>query len=1144
MKKFISLIVICTMLLSLSLPAFATNSVTQTAENEENSTALEPYVLYTAENGVRPNTKGLNSDGEYESNIGGEMVTKDGKMAFKMGPGYDAFKTIGEIILAITPDMHMEKYSDIVIEAYSAKSTLDPFYVRLYNSTKDNKETTRTDFWQTNWKTNWEGEWKEIRIPFTGGWQGRGDFEKGSLPLFEPYEAERLNITPQYTSFQEDTEIYIHKIYFDGERQEDTVTSSGELILSDRYDPETMTDYAAKVKEKHPDKAHPRIFVNDEVLERIKEHKDTANTFMNKAYNKVKKTADNFLTEEPEPPYHMNEAGTNHQFNRTIVDVAKNCGMMYLLTDDADKKAEYAERIWAEVVNMAESDKLWSSISSGYDCGQISFAMSLAYDWLYDYWTNDQKIYIRNTLMKHSFPFALTVRNGVGWMNSRNNITALNSYGFMITSLAICDEAGYEDLCNELMNYIVKYLPMNFMHQLEPDGGYGEGITYWRTSIYSFVCLTEAMLSAMDTDAGLMDHPAFRKTCYFPFAMRGSQGAFNHSDADKAALVGGDAMYFVLDKRYDIPQLSSYRLSNHTSVSIDDLLWFDPEADVLDDWSEGLPKDYFFGGLEPTATMRSSYETNCTYLGTKGGNSKTGHDHYDSGTFVLDALGVRWIENITRGLYGITSLPYDYYYYKRPEAHNCIVFDPERGWIEGGGQTVATNSTDTICPITDSASSSGAAFTVFDLSPAYKETTSSYKRGFALINNRTQFIVRDEFETTEPFELYSYFHTLKENEIIINSDGKSLIMKNKKSGEMCKVDFITDIPSFEIGVMEAEKHPASPVIPSDGNHVADRDYSDYHKFYLRADDVEKASITVVFTPLTANTSVTVPEIKPLASWDDYVENSTALEPYVLYTAENGVRPNTSTKKGGEMVTMDGKMAFKMGPGYDAFEAIGEIRLAVTPDMHMEKYSDIVIEAYSAKSTLDPFPVRLYNTEKNNPETTNTDFWQTSWKTNWEGEWKEIRIPFTGGWQGRGDFEKGLLPLFEPYEADRLYIAPKYTTFQSDTEIYIHKIYFDGEREDSTDATIYNIDINNITDNKVTITTNGTVTGEKTLILASYSVTNSGTRLVGVKAVPVEFEKGTKSYTVTGFDAGNGNIIKAFVWDDMLSTQPLSKPQSK
>ncbi len=866
MKKLISMLIIMSIILLSALPAFAAENTNA----QKNADTIEPCIIYSAQDRVLPPS----------TNNGGVMTKFKGESVFKWGPGTEAFEAVGEINLKITPEMHMEKYRDLVIEVYSSTDNSNPFDVELKAPGKDNPDTNGEDYYTTRWKSNWEGEWKKIIIPISDGPEDIGDWERWGKPLFEIHEADTLTILTHYVKgpFYPDTEVYIRKIYFDGVNKKTELNAGGELIWDDHYDPETMTDYVAMVKEKHPNKAHPRLHVTDEKLERIKKYKDT-DTFMKKAYEFTQKTADKYLTEEVTPPYYMNSVGTQHQYNRTIEEVAKYCGMMYLLTDDADKKAEYAERIWAEVVNMANSDKLWTEITNGLDCAHISNGMALAYDWCYDYWTEDQKLFIRNALMKHTFSFALTCRNGVGWMNSRNNVTVYDSKGFMIAALAICDEEGYEIICNELINHIIKYLPINLMFQFEPDGNYAEGITYWRSTIRSLMTLTEAMKTAMGTDAGFQDHDVFKKSCYLPFAMRGSQYTFDHSDASKTELREGDPIYFYLAERYNIPQLRSYRLDTYDlyegGLDVADLLWYNPESSSQLDWRQGLPKDYFFGGMEPVTVLRSNYEPDGNYIAAKGGNSKTGHDHYDAGSFVLDALGVRWIEDTGASIYGIKSLPYDYYYFKRPEAHNCVVFDPERGWIEGGGQTVATNEQDTIGPIVDSGATSGAAFTVFDVNPSYKETTKAYKRGFALMNNRTQFIVRDEFETTEPFELYSYFHTLKDNEIIISPDGKSLTMKTK-NGQMCKVNFITDIKDFEIGVMEAEKHPASPVIPSDGGHVPDKDYSTFYKFYLHAKDVKKANITVVFTPMLQDEPVVLPEILPLNKWDKYLVNNTAL----------------------------------------------------------------------------------------------------------------------------------------------------------------------------------------------------------------------------------------------------------------------------
>ena len=468
----------------------------------------------------------------------------------------------------------------------------------------------------------------------------------------------------------------------------------------------------------------------------------------------------------------------------------------------------------------------------------------------------------------------------------------------MTAALAICDEPGYEDFCNEFINNVVTYLPQNLGHQFVPDGSYAEGPGYWKYAVYSLIFMTDAMLTSIGSDGALQEMPGLEKTGYFPFAIRGTNSLFNlfnYSDANKNLIQHLSGVYHYLSEKYDIPALRADRIANLAKwtrtqyprptysdlelYAIEDLLWYNPEHVYdteysSDGWTETLPKDYFLDGLEPIVSMRSGYSNTDSYIGAKGGNSKTGHDQYDAGTFVLDALGKRWIHDMGADVYGGSS-PDNYYYRIRTEGHNCIVFDPESGGEDGFGQTKGKNHYDTKTPIVDSDSSDSAAFSVLNLQPSYKGTVEEYKRGFALVNGRSQFIVQDEFTTKEPFELYSYFH-INQNTEIVSSDGQSMILRSSNPVAYCKVDFITDISDFEIGIMEAVHHPASPQADSSAtdSSVKGFDNSDYKKIYFRADDVEEATITVVFTPMTSqSTTVTLPTIKALANWNEYIQGS-------------------------------------------------------------------------------------------------------------------------------------------------------------------------------------------------------------------------------------------------------------------------------
>ncbi len=62
---------------------------------------------------------------------------------------------------------------------------------------------------------------------------------------------------------------------------------------------------------------------------------------------------------------------------------------------------------------------------------------------------------------------------------------------------------------------------------------------------------------------------------------------------------------------------------------------------------------YAGGGEVPVVLMRTDWTNSDTdrYLGLKGGQANSSHGHMDAGSFVYDALGLRWSEDVTRESY-------------------------------------------------------------------------------------------------------------------------------------------------------------------------------------------------------------------------------------------------------------------------------------------------------------------------------------------------------------------------------------------------------------------------------------------------------------------------------------------------------------
>ena len=106
-----------------------------------------------------------------------------------------------------------------------------------------------------------------------------------------------------------------------------------------------------------------------------------------------------------------------------------------------------------------------------------------------------------------------------------------------------------------------------------------------------------------------------------------------------------------------------------------DLSWFDDSTRP----PFRLPPAKRFYGTE-VAMLRGGWDEEDTFLGIKGGaNGSCRHAHYDLGSFVLDALGVRWAEDLGPDDYG---LPYYFspvmrseYYRTSTIGHNTLIFN-------------------------------------------------------------------------------------------------------------------------------------------------------------------------------------------------------------------------------------------------------------------------------------------------------------------------------------------------------------------------------------------------------------------------------------------------------------------------------------
>jgi len=210
----------------------------------------------------------------------------------------------------------------------------------------------------------------------------------------------------------------------------------------------------------------------------------------------------------------------------------------------------------------------------------------------------------------------------------------------------------------------------------------------------------EAYRSALGTSHGLEKFPGFLATATFLDQVTGPTcDFFNFADNRSDRAYSAASLWFARENhRPDLAAAELARIRAHASrLPVEDsrdlplaLLWWQPLPDPI---PAATPAPLAWRGesSQPLAVLRSAWhDPLATWLAIKGGTARHSHAHMDSGSFVFEALGVRWALDPVRDDYSfIRAGGYtqgDIFNYAQdskrwaifrlgPEAHNILRFD-------------------------------------------------------------------------------------------------------------------------------------------------------------------------------------------------------------------------------------------------------------------------------------------------------------------------------------------------------------------------------------------------------------------------------------------------------------------------------------
>jgi len=447
----------------------------------------------------------------------------------------------------------------------------------------------------------------------------------------------------------------------------------------------------------------------------------------------------------------------------------------------------YAWRITSDIRYLERAQKELLAVSSFsdwnpshfLDVAEMTMAVSIGYDWLYQELPVDSRKFIRKAIIEKGLKPSLESKNN-SWVNGSNNWNQVCNAGMTFGALAI-----FEDQSELAVNIIERAassitLPMK---DYEPDGAYPEGYAYWGYGTSFNIMFLSAIEKAFGKEYELTINPGFLKTAEYLENMTGPTGAaYNYSDAGSGG--GMHPAMFWFANRLNNPSLlwtDRYYLINRKPPN-DRLLpavliW---SAGIsVDKINEPLKKIWVGQGKNPVALMRTSWtDPDAIYVAMKGGSPSVNHGHMDIGSFIMEANGERWaidfgaqdynsLESAGVSLWGMdqNSQRWEVFRYNN-FVHNTLTVNNQLQLVDGYASIIAWS---------DDLSMMNA---VTDISSLYKGILMKAIRGIAIADN--QYVtIRDEIETLNT-ETIIRWNLLTSSSVNITGSNTAVLTKNGK----------------------------------------------------------------------------------------------------------------------------------------------------------------------------------------------------------------------------------------------------------------------------------------------------------------------------------------------------------------------------
>ena len=526
----------------------------------------------------------------------------------------------------------------------------------------------------------------------------------------------------------------------------DATTTATPEAKKKSQDPRKVTAQQVRDRLAAMPKTHPRLFINSSsALSRFRDGGGLCDE-QRFLVARIRQAADDVMGSKAPPRRQTGRRlSTGNTFTSRVIALSSAWQMF--------GERRYADRCREEMLSACA----WSDWVPTHYLGVAEMLLGLAigYDWCYDALGPDDRATILAAMKDKGFEEI--ERQQSWWRKTNNNWGQVCWNG--VTAAAIATAEDDPARAEALILEAVHALPRTF-EPYAPVGAYPEGPGYWGYGTGRIVYLLAIWRSALGTDFGLADAPGFLHTGEYINALTGTSGFyFNYSDCGRSRRSADTLWWFAAQTGR-----TDWLAREHAALRAATAKWKETgkTEDVTErfpalvllwgrfpllDAPSRLPLRYLSHGENPVAALRSGFTPDASFLGVKGGMPKYNHGHMDVGSFVFDADGVRWAEDLgSQNYHSIEKLgTFTLFNMKQNssrwdvfrlgnESHNLVVVGTNRQMVAGFANVVPA----------------GLTTVQLDLASIYGPCVKSARRTFTLDRATRAATVRDDFSGVAP----------------------------------------------------------------------------------------------------------------------------------------------------------------------------------------------------------------------------------------------------------------------------------------------------------------------------------------------------------------------------------------------------------